>query len=139
MDPTAQSLQAGGSLILPAWTNRQPDWRGDVQPTIQLNGELAITNGMSSGITVDLARTHFSYSNLVWQLPDLAVVKSKSRLELSGGEDDATKDYHWHIRGVLDPEAARPFLTTSNAVRGFEIIKFTGPPALDRGRIGAFV
>jgi hypothetical protein len=102
-----------------------------VQPTIQLNGELAITNGVFSGVAINSARTHFSYSNLLWQLPDLAVVKSKSRLKLSGGEDDATKDYHWHIRGVLDPEAARPFLTTSNAVRGFEIMKFTEPLALD--------
>jgi hypothetical protein len=125
------SLQVRGSLILPAWTNRQPDWRDEVQPTIQLNGELAITNGVFSGVAIDSARSHFSYSNLLWQLPDLAVVKSKSRLKLSGGEDDATKDYHWHIRGVLDPEAGRPFLTTSNAVRGFEIIKFTGPLALD--------
>jgi hypothetical protein len=118
-------------LILPAWTNHQPDWRAEVQPTIQLNGALAITNGMTSGITVDLARTHFSYSNLVWRLPDLEVVKSKSRLELSGNEDDATKDYHWHIHGVLDPEAARPFLTTSNARRGLEIMKFTEPLALE--------
>ncbi len=124
-------LRADGSLILPAWTNRQPDWRGEVQPTIQLHGELAITNGLTSGISVDLVRTHFSYSNLVWQLPDLAVVKSRSRLKLSGGEDDATKDYHWRIRGVVDPEAARPFLTTSNAVRGFEIMKFNELPALD--------
>jgi hypothetical protein len=125
------SLQAGGSLILPAWTNRQPDWRDEVQPTIQLNGELAITNGVFRGVTIDSARTHFCYSNLLWQLPDLAVMKSKSRLNLSGGEDDATKDYHWHIRGMLDPEVVRPFLMTSNAVRGFEIIKFTGPLALD--------
>jgi hypothetical protein len=128
------SLQASGSLILPAeipLTQDQPDWRNEVQPTIQLQGELAITNGVYSGVAIDLVRTHFSYSNLLWQLPDLAVVKSKSRLKLSGGEDDATKDYHWHIHGALDPEAARPFLTTSNAVRGFEIIKFTGPLALD--------
>jgi hypothetical protein len=125
------ALQASGSLILPAWTNRQPDWRAEVQPTIRLNGALAITNSMTSGIAVDLVRTHFSYSNLVWRLPDLAVVKSKSRLALSGNEDDATKNYYWHIRGVLDPEAARPFLTASNAVRGFEIMKFTELPALD--------
>ncbi len=125
------SIQVCGSLVLPAWTNRQPEWRDEVQPTLQLNGELAITNGRTGGITVDLARTHFSYSNLVWQLPDLAVVKSKSRLVLSGGEDDATKDYHWHIRGVLDPEIARPFLTTSNARRGLEIIKLTEPLTLD--------
>jgi hypothetical protein len=125
------SLQASGSLILPAETNRPPDWRDEVQPTIRLNGELAITNSVFRGVEVDLARTHFSYSNLLWQLPDLAVVKSKSRLQLSGGEDDATKDYRWHIRGVLDPEAVRPFLTASNAVRGFEIMKFSGPPVLD--------
>ena len=125
------SLQARGSLILPAWTNREPDWRGEVQPTIQLNGELAITNGIFSGVAIDSARTHFSYSNLLWQLPNLAVVRSKSRLKLSGGEDDATKDYHWCIRGALDPEVVRPFLTTSNAVRGFGVMKFTGPLALD--------
>jgi len=125
------SLQARGSLILPAWTNHQPDWRNEVQPTIQLNGELAITNGVFSSVAIDSVRTHFSYSNLLWQLPDLAVVKSRSRLKFSGGEDDATKDYHWNIQGVLDPEAARPFLTTSNAVRGFNIMKFTEPLALD--------
>ena len=129
--PQPPSLSASGSLLLPAWTNRQPDWRDEVQPTIQLKGELAITNGVFDGVAIDSARTHFSYSNLLWQLPDLAVVKSKSRLKLSGGEDDATKDYHWHIRGVLDPEVVRPFLTASNAVRGFEIMKFTEPLALD--------
>ena len=125
------SLQASGLLILPAWTNRQPDWRAEVQPTIRLNGQLAITNGVFSGVAIDSARTHFSYSNLLWQLPDLAVVKSKSRLNLSGGEDDATKDYHWRIRGALDPEVIRPFLTTSNAVRGFGVVKCTEPLALD--------
>ena len=102
-----------------------------MQPTIQLRGELAITNGTTSGVTLDLVRTHFTYSNLVWGLPDLAVVKANSRLELSGGEDDATKDYHWRIRGALDPEIARPFLTTSNAQRGLAIMKFTEPLALD--------
>jgi hypothetical protein len=128
------SLQARGSLVLPAGIplmRDQLDWRDEVQPTIQLNGELAITNGVFSGVTIDSTRTHFSYSNLLWQLPDLAVVKSKSRLEFSGGEDDATKDYHWHIRGAFDPEAVRPFLTASNAARGFGIVKFTEPLALD--------
>jgi hypothetical protein len=125
------SFQAGGSLILPAWTNRRPDWRAEVQPTVRLNGELAVTNGMADGITVDSVRTHFSYSNLVWQLPDLAIVKARSRLELSGSEDDATKDYHWHIHGALDPEVARPLLTASNAVRGLEIVKCAEPLALE--------
>ena len=133
------SLQAGGSLVLPAWTNRQPDWRAEVQPTIQLNGELAFTNATVLGAKIDWAHTHFSYSNLVWQLPDLAVVKAKTRLALSGGEDDRTKDYRWHIRGTFDPEAVRPFLTASNAVRGLDHFTFTEPLALDVDVGGTFV
>jgi hypothetical protein len=125
------SLQAGGSLILPAWTNRQPDWEGEMRPTVKLDGELAFTNGQVRGVAIESARTYFHYSNLVWQLPDLAMTQAKTRLDLSGSEDDATKNYHWHIRGALDPEAVRPFLTASNAVRGFEIVKFTEPLALE--------
>jgi len=125
------SLQASGSLVLPAWTNRQPDWRGEVQPTIHLNGALAITNGVFEGVPFDLAHTHFSYSHLVWQLPDFAIAQAKTRLEINGSEDDGTKNYQWRVRGAFDPAAIRPFLTASNAVRGFEIVKFTEPLALD--------
>jgi hypothetical protein len=132
------SLQASGSLVLPAWTNRQPDWRGEVQPTIHLEGALAITNGVFEGVPFDLARTHFSYSHLVWQLPDFAIAQDKTRLEIGGTEDDATKNYRWRVRGAFDPEAIRPFLTASNVVRGFAIAKFTEPLVLDvdmRGRL----
>ena len=131
-------LRAGGSLILPPWTNRQWDWRGEVQPTVCLEGELAFTNGTAFGANLDSVYTHFDYSNLVWQLPDLAIAQAKTRLELAGGEDDATKNYLWHIRGAFDPETLRPFLTASNAVRGLGYFKFTAPATLDldvRGRL----
>ena len=131
-------LRANGSLILPAWTNRHPDLRVEVQPTIRLDGELAFTNGAVSGVAIDSAQTHFSYSNLVWRLPDLAFAQSKTRLELSGDENDGTKKYEWHIRGSFDPEAIRPFLTASNAIRGFKIATFADPLFLDadvRGRL----
>ena len=131
-------LRVGGSLILPAWTNRQPDWRDDVQPTTGLAGELAFTNGTAFGAKIDSASTHFAYSNLTWRLPDLAIARAKTRLELEGGEDDATKDYRWHIRGAFDPNTLRPFLTASNAARGFSHFTFNQPAALDleaRGRL----
>jgi hypothetical protein len=128
------AVQAGGALVLPARISSMPDpvrWRDEVQPTIRLYGALAMTNAAFSGAAIDRARSHFSYSNLVWQLPDLAVRQSNSRLQISGGEDDATQDYRWHISGRLAPEIVRPFLTMSNAVRGFAIMKFTGPLVLD--------
>ncbi len=125
------SLSASGSLILPAWTNRQPDWRGEVQPTVRLLGELAFTNAVVFGATIDLAELQFAYSNLVWRLPAGVVAQSRTRLEISGNEDDATKDYRWHVAGNFDPAAIRPFLTASNAVRGFGIVQFTEPVRLD--------
>jgi len=131
-------FRAGGSLILPVWTNRQLNWRDEVQPTVRLDGWLAFTNGTAFGAKIDSACTHFAYSNLAWQLPDLAVAQAKTRLELGGGEDDATKNYHWHIRGAFDLETLRPFLTASNAARGLGHFKFTEPAALDlevRGRL----
>ena len=124
-------LQVSGSLILPAWINRQPDWRSIMQPTIRLAGGFIVTNGAFRGITADLARGHFFYSNLVWQLPDLVVTRPEGALALADTENDDTKSYHWRIRGVLNPEAIRPVLTANNAERGLELFTFTKPLFLD--------
>jgi hypothetical protein len=139
-------LQASGSLILPAWTNRQPDWRHDVQPTEQFTGKFSVANGAFRKIAFDSVQGHFSYSNLVWQLPDLALSQAKTRLELAGTENDATKDYHWHVRGALDPDTFRPWLVTSNAERVFNQFTSSAPAQIsadvwgrlyDYDRIGA--
>jgi AsmA-like C-terminal region len=125
------SLQAAGSLVLPAWTNQHPDWRGEVQPTIRLNGKLALTNASMDGVAVDSARTHFIYSNLVWHLPDLALAQSRTRLRVNGQEDDGTKEYRWRVRGAFDPASLRPSLTTSNAARGLSHLTWAEPVHLD--------
>ena len=125
------SLQASGSLILPAWTNRQPDWRGEVQPTMQLTGALAITNGIFEGVPLTW-RTHiFPIRISSGGCLDFAIAQAKTRLEINGSEDDSTKNYQWRIQGAFDPAAIRPFLMASNAVQGFEILKFTEPLTLD--------
>ena len=58
-------------------------------------------------------------------------MQGKTRLELTGGENAATDNFHCHIHGAFDPETVRPFLTASNVTRAFEIVKLTGPLALD--------
>ncbi|HXR49349.1 MAG TPA: AsmA-like C-terminal region-containing protein [Candidatus Limnocylindrales bacterium] len=123
--------QAAGSLILPAWTNRQPDWRGEVQPTVRLAGEFAANNGAFRGIAIDSARGSFSYSNLVWRLPDLAVTRPEGALALADVENDATKNYHWHVHGALAPYALRPLLAANHAERAVDLFTFTQPLSLD--------
>jgi hypothetical protein len=124
-------LQASGSLILPAWTNRQPDWRHEVQPTEQFTGKFSVANGAFRKIAFDMVQGHFSYSNLVWQLPDLAVSQAETQIQLAGTENDATKDYHWHVRGALNPDTFRPWLVTSNAERVFNQFASSAPAQID--------
>ena len=123
-------LWAGGSMILPAWTNGLSDLR-EAQPSVRLSGELAFTNGTMNGMALDSVRTHFSYSNLVWQLPDLALAQSRTRLDISGDENDTTKEYRWHIHGAFDAVTLRPFLTASNAARALDRFTFTKPAQVD--------
>lgn len=121
------ALRAGGSLVLPAWTNRQPDWRGAVRPTVRLAGEFADTNGTFRGIAVDSAQGSFSYSNLVWRLPRLMVKRSEGELTLADVEDDSTRNYHWHVQGAVTPDAIQPLLASSHAERALEPFTFTQP------------
>jgi AsmA-like C-terminal region len=124
------SLQIGGSLVLPAWTNAPPDWIGG-SSKLFLAGQLAVTNVTVRGAAIDSAQAHFGYAKQFWDLSDLTVVQAKTRLEMSGSEDDVTRNFHWRIRGVVDPESARPFLTASNVAQGFELVKLIEPLALD--------
>src|ERR1017187_1690024 len=69
-------LQAEVALVLPAWTNRQPDWRAEVQPTLQLQAECKLEHGGAcQGAAFTAAQSHILYSNMVWRLPDLKIVR----------------------------------------------------------------
>ncbi len=124
-------LQIGGALVLPAWTNQQPDWRGEVPPTMRLAGQLAVTNITVRGEIIDSVQAHFTCTNQFLELSDVAMVQAKTRLEMNGSGDEVTKNFHWHIRGLIDPESARPFLTESNCGAAFEMVKLAEPLALD--------
>jgi len=126
------TLRASGALVLPAWTNSDADWHDDVEPSVRLHGELAFTNAVADDLVpLDSARTHFSYENLIWQLPDLELVQGRTKLALSIEESEATKNFQCAITGRVDADAGRSFLTTSNAQRGFGLLTFHEPLALN--------
>ncbi|HEY3763232.1 MAG TPA: hypothetical protein VGN23_15910 [Verrucomicrobiae bacterium] len=108
-------LHIGGSMIFPAWTNLNVDWRKEVQPTLKFEGDLGFADSAIRGIQVDSMAAQFSYSNLVWRVPLFAFKQFNTRLEASGSEDDATREYRWAAHGTFDPETLRSFLPTTNA------------------------
>ncbi len=130
-------LRGSGCVVLPAWTNREPDWRGEVWPTLRLAGEFAVTNGAYLGLTADWAHSHVTYTNLLWSLPDLEVGRPDGQLRATHQASDRTKDYHWQLHSTLDLRALRPLLTT-NQQRGLDYITFTIPPVIDGEVWGRF-
>ncbi len=119
------------SVVLPSWTNREPDWRGEVQPTLLLDGAFELNAaGAYKGVPIASARSHFSYSNMCWHLPDLLVTRPEGELAAEHRANDRTKDYYWHLRSTADFTAFRSLVDT-NAQRGFDLVKFTEPPNIE--------
>lgn len=138
-------LALNGSLTLPAWTNRHPDWRGEVQPGIVLNGAVNLTNAAYRGIELLAAATHLNYSNRVWHLPDLVLTRPEGTLRVDLRSEEISHDYRIKLNGALDPRAIAPLLDEKGR-RGLGYFEFTNAPVLDaevlgrwyeRDRIGA--
>ena len=125
------SWSVSGALILPAWTNKQPDWNHEVRPTLQLAGELAVTNATVFDTQIDSTHTHFSCSNLVWELPDFTFAQGNTHLAISGRADETAKDFRVRVQGRFDPETVRPFLNDSNAAHAFALVRLKEPLAFD--------
>jgi hypothetical protein len=124
------SISVQGSLILPAWTNQHPDWRGEVRPTIRLDGRFAVGNGSFRGVPFTSARSHFAYSNLFWHLPDLVAVRPEGQVELKHIANEANRDYYFKVRSTVDPQAVR-ILLKPEFHRGFDLVRFAAPPVLE--------
>ncbi len=129
-------LKAEISLVLPQWTNRHPDWRAEVQPTLRLQGEFKTDRGAYRDVPVIAAHSHFGYSNLFWRLPDLAVTRPEGAIQAAYDADDRTKDYYWRIHSGIDASSLRPLLEPTQQ-SGLDYFSFSQPPVIDaeiRGR-----
>jgi len=111
-------LRADGFLRLPPWTNTLNYWQNDIEPSVSVRGELAFTNAVTAGATLDEVRARFSYADLLLDLPDLTMVQGRTRLRLTGEESEATKNFHGLLTGQLAEASIGALLTTSNAVHG---------------------
>lgn len=119
-----------GSVVLPAWTNSQPDWRDEVLPTLSLSGDFKANRAAYRGVPVISAQSHFVFSNMVWNLPDLIATRPEGKIELAHVADDRTRNYYFHIHSAIDPGALRPMLEPKEQ-RVLDYIEFSAPPVVD--------
>jgi hypothetical protein len=132
------TLQAEGAVTLPSWTNSQPDWRGEVLPSLQVQGELNFPGGIAcSNVVASALGSHFSYSNLVWRLADLHLTRPEGELRASLQGDQRTQEFYARIGSTIDPRCIRPLLG-KEAQPVFELASFTQPPVLEAELWGRF-
>ncbi len=121
---------ASGTVVLPEWTNRRPDWRGEVLPTLFLQGDVQATEGAFREVPISAATCHFTYSNMIWNLPDLVAERPEGRLELEILNNDRTKRFYYRAHSTIDPKAARHLLPPEGQ-RGLDMFVLTRPPVVD--------
>lgn len=128
--PQPPGFQVSGSLILPIWTNDMSRFWLKAQPSVRLNGQLAVTNPTVSNFSLNEVQAQFAYSNEIWTVPEALLTRTSSRLQIQGRENDATKDFQVGVRGAISSDVVEPFLTPK-ARRGFSHYMFARPLVLD--------
>jgi hypothetical protein len=114
-------------VVLPAWTNREPDWRGGVLPTLTVAADVTATNGSFRGIAADTITGRISGTNRVWRVTDMVARRPEGEFRFSYAGDEATRDYHFRVRSDFDPRIARHLLT-NKVQKVLDEFAFTAPP-----------
>jgi hypothetical protein len=123
-------FRAAATFVLPAWTNQQPErWQAEVLPTLQLAAAVALTNASYQGVHADRIATRCTYTNSVWELPDLEITRPEGALKLVHRANDVTRDYYFKLHSTIDPQAVLP-LFAAEVRRGFDLCEFGQPPVL---------
>ena len=117
-------------MILPACTNTHPDWRAEVLPTLQLDGELQTGEATFRGVPVSSAQSHFGFSNFVWQLPDFVATRPEGRVEFSYTSDIQNHDFRFKLRSRIDPLALKS-LFEGERPAVFDYFQFHEPPLVE--------
>jgi hypothetical protein len=129
--PQPPELTGEVALVMPPWTNRPPDWRADLQSSVQLQGECNLRSGLTyRNVRFSAARSHVIYSNGFWRLPDVTLTQPGGRLEAALETDQRTKDYSARALSTLDVRALRPALG-KEALSVLDLFTFTVPPVLE--------
>ena len=127
---TPPSAHSAGGVTLPAWTNRQPDWEGEVYPTLWMQGDFKTGNAAYLQIPVTSVQSHFSLTNVIWNLPDLVATRPEGKLELTHISDDRSSNFYFRVHSTMDPKAGRHLLSV-DAQEGMDDFVFTQPPVVD--------
>jgi hypothetical protein len=118
-----------GRWQLPAWNQPFGGW-AELEPALEVSGELACTNATVRSLPLDLLQTRFGGSNCVWRLSGLQVVSARSRLALDLTADERSGHFAASLDGIVDPAALSALFPGTNSPKFFQLCQFTQPVGL---------
>ena len=124
-------LQAAWRVTLPAWTNRAPDWRGEVLPTLSLAAAVQTGAGVARTVPFHSTRAAVVLTNLLWEVRDLEVVRPEGRLALNLDSDERTRSFHARLTSEIDPTALALIFASEDISNVLGYFQFTQPPRLE--------
>ena len=122
----SSSIQA----TLPKWSDKNPNWREQVGPSLMINGKVNSGPLSFRGIQLDGAQTDLYYTNQVWLLPNLVASRSEGDLKFSLRSHTDSRDFHFDFHSTINPLALIPALKDERQRRAFEFFVFQNPPVL---------
>ena len=137
-------VSARGSVELPAWDAPKDVWKEQVMRTARLDGDFEIGKGTFKEVPVLAAGSSFSFSNKVWRLPDIHVVRPEGEASIDCRFESESRFYSLDIVGQTLVVPLQPIYASRNPefVRGIEesapadlAITVTGPWHAGRGSI----
>ncbi len=100
--------------VLPAWTNREPDWNVVMKPTLRLDGRFQVGAGAFKGVPFEHAESSLSFDGQNWRLPDLRTARPEGRQEIAVDYNEDTREYRIDARGMILPPVLKPVLGSSS-------------------------
>ena len=134
---TPPLAHAQGSVVLPPWINRNTNWTSEMRSTLSLQGDFQVGNASFRQVPVTSAQSHFSYSSMIWSLPDLVAIRPEGRVTLALQANDRTKDYYLRVHSDVDLKSLRGVLDLK-ARKVMDEFVFTQPPLVDAELWGHF-
>jgi hypothetical protein len=125
----APHIAGHAGLVLPDWDKPGPDWWSEVLPTLRIAGDFSLEGATYRTLGVDSAQSTFTYSNEVWNLPNLRVARPEGNLDLAFTSSDATGDFLFLGDSTIDPQIVRPLFAEKQQSL-FDQVTFTSPPQI---------
>ncbi len=131
---TPPKARAGVAVELPAWTNREPDWKV-VGESVSLAARLEAGSGSYRGATFQEGNTDLTLTNGVLRLPNLWARRPEGEVRLAYMVNPRTRQYHWAGRAQGFPQAIEPLLERPEEKRILTNFTFTAVPPTVEGEV----